>query len=101
MKKMILAGLLLVSGSAFASMDSDINTMISYARLAVKDHAIHEVGMHRSYTKVKYDYSTGIFTARDSYEECAFKAKVKISYKRLNTGHYWRVIEIPGTNTCN
>ncbi|XGC79386.1 hypothetical protein ACES2L_08595 [Bdellovibrio bacteriovorus] len=101
MKALILTGLLLASGSAFASMDTDIDTMIKYASLAVKDYAVQEVGMHRNYTKVRYDYKSGLFTARDSYEECSFKAKAKISYKRLATGHHWKVIEVPGTNTCN
>lgn len=100
MKKMVLASLLIASSSAFASMDSDISTMIHYASIAVKDHAIHEVGMTPGSVKVAYNYNTGLFKAVDTHQDCSFKAKAKISYRRLAMGHHWRVIEIPGSNTC-
>ena len=100
MKKMILAALLMVSGPAMASMDSDIATMIRYAGAAVRDHAVEVVGMRAGAVKVTYNYSTRRFTATDSQLGCSFQANTQISYTRLSTGHHWRVKEVAGTNTC-
>lgn len=104
MKKLIAIGFLLASQAAFASfpetMDSDISTMIRYAKAAVRDHAIHVVGMNPNYVKVQYGYSTGQFTAIDTQADCSFKATAKVSWKRLSTGHHWKVQEVPYTNTC-
>ncbi|MFM6929826.1 MAG: hypothetical protein ACKOX6_15255 [Bdellovibrio sp.] len=106
MRKMILAGLLMVSGSAFANMDGmpdvngDTQRMIHYAGLAVQDHAVKVVGMEPGSVKVAYNYSNGLFTATDTHQGCSFQAQTKMSMRRLSTGHYWRVIEV-GTNTCD
>lgn len=106
MRKMILVGLLMASGSAFANMDGmpdvngDTSTMIHYAGLAVQDHAVKVVGMNPSSVRVAYSHSNGLFTATDAGRGCSFQAQTKMSMRRLSTGHYWRVIEV-GTNTCD
>lgn len=106
MKKMIIAGLLIASSSAMAfnfppsTMDSDIKTMISYAGAAVRDYGIEVVGINPKNIKVSYNYSTGLFTAVDTKKNCSFLADTQISYKKLSTGHHWKVKEVAFSNTC-
>lgn len=106
MRKMFLAGLLMVSSAAFANMDGmpDVNgdtaAMIHYAGLAVQDHAVKVVGMNSNSVKVTYSHSNGLFTATDLQQGCSFNARTTMSMKRLSTGHYWKVSEV-GANTCH
>lgn len=100
MKKMIIAGALLFSGMAYADIDSDIASMIRYAGTAVRDHGVNVVRMTPGAVKVSYNYSTRRFTAVDTRLGCSFQATTKVSFKKLSTGHYWKVNEVAGTNTC-
>ncbi len=105
MKKLILVLFTFAATSAFAmfppsTMDSDIKSMLNYAGRAVADYGVQVVGMNPGQVKVTYNYKTRQFTATDLSKNCSFVAETEISFKKLNSGHYWKVQEVTSSNTC-
>ncbi len=105
MKKLIFVLLAFTASTSFAmlppsTMDSDIKTMMNAAGRAVADYGITNYGMTAGKVKISYNYNTRLFTATDLVRNCSFVADTGISFKKLSTGHHWKVKEVKYSNTC-